>query len=113
VDAEVALHLATRRRIGEAAEMMLAGKLSYIEGARFICEIRSMSGLPSDDPDVLCFRAIDTETDALPFGKLRELWAADALEKLAAEDRVRRKMGGEIGRDACHNLVRRYAHKAG
>jgi hypothetical protein len=108
VVAEVALHLAARRRIVEAAETMLAGKLSFIEGARLICDLRSMSGLANDDPDIVPFRGIDTETDTLPLGKLWELWAADAWEKLEPEIDSAEKWAEEIGREACRSLVRRF-----
>jgi hypothetical protein len=51
---------------------MLAGKLSYIEGARKIHSACFSWGLDQLDADVRCFAGIDSETDALPFGKMRE-----------------------------------------
>jgi len=62
-----------RRMIVSAARNMLAGTLSFIEGAREINRLRHYAELPDFDPDVLPFVAIDSETDALPFGKVRDL----------------------------------------
>jgi hypothetical protein len=64
--------LAARRRIAKAAQDMLAGKLSYLEGARKIIAAGATARLDEHDADLLPFVGIVSETDALPFGEMRE-----------------------------------------
>ena len=64
-----------RRQVVEAARAMLAGTLSFIEGARRISDLRWFVDLPEFDPDMIRFVAIDSETDTLPLGDVTG-WAA-------------------------------------
>ncbi|MBW8853401.1 MAG: hypothetical protein JF604_03530, partial [Bradyrhizobium sp.] len=60
--------LKARRAILEAAQDMLAGRLTYIEGARKIVAAWWASKLDESDVDFLPFAGIGSETEALPFG---------------------------------------------
>jgi hypothetical protein len=86
-----------RRRIAAAAVAMIHGRHSYIEGARCIAGIRFEAGM-ENDPDILPFVLIDSETDELPIGSVRKLWKLAALKALQPEIDKRklgpRKMGG-------------------
>src|SRR5258706_5880454 len=93
-----------RRQIGETASAMLSGELSFIEGARRISELRFEAKLDFD-PHILPFVAIDSETDALPLGKVRDLWASDALTRLQPKIDEAERWARQIGSLPCQTLV--------
>jgi hypothetical protein len=97
-----------RHLIFEAAQDMLAGRLSYIEGARKICPARFSWGLDEWDDDLRCFIGIDSETDALPFGKMREYWQTEALEALQPEIDRKEAWARMFAEPHCRNLVERF-----
>ena len=97
-----------REKIADTARGMLARTLSFIEGARLINQLRWYAELPDLDPDVVPFVGIDDQTDALPFGDVRKLWASDALAKIQPEiDRLER-WAAEFGRPYCQRLIVRF-----
>jgi hypothetical protein len=98
-----------RRVMLEAAQGMLAGRLSYIEGARKIIAARSAARLDESDPDLLPFIAIDSETDALPFGEMRSHWQPAALEALQPTIDQSEAWAQRAGEPHCRNLVARFA----
>jgi hypothetical protein len=100
--------MAARCIIFEAAWDMLAGKLSYIEGARKICPARFSWGLDEGDADLRCFVGIDSETDALPFGEMRARWQAAALAALQPEIEKKEAWARQFGEPHCRNLVERF-----
>jgi hypothetical protein len=89
--------------IAQHARAMLDGKLSFIEGARKIAGARFAAGL-DHDPDILVFAAIESDTDALPIGQVRESWQAEALAKAQPEieraEKWAREMGARNGRSS-------------
>jgi hypothetical protein len=98
----------SRRQLVEVAKSILAGNLSFIQGARKISRLSFAAGL-RDDPDILPFVAIDSETDTLPIDDdVRRLWAASALEKLQPEIEKAEIWAREVGSDHCQNLIRRF-----
>lgn len=96
-----------QREIGNTAEAMLSGATSFIEGARQIRRLGYQIGL-RDDADIVVFVAIDSETDALPFGALRRMWNAEALAKLQPEIDRAEVWAREVGLEACERLARRF-----
>jgi hypothetical protein len=99
--------LAARRAILEAARAMLAGTLSYIEGARKIVAAWGGSKLDEADTDFLPFVGIDSETEALPFGEMRTHWQAAALEALQPQISQSEAWAKKFGEPSCQNLVKR------
>lgn len=97
-----------RLEIGRLARDMLSGKLSYIEGARSIWRLASSARLDNNDPDLRTFVAIDSDTDELPTGAVRELWDAQALRKMQPDFDRAEKWAQEVGREACESLARRF-----
>lgn len=91
------------------ARNMLDGGQSFIEGARQIVALRDAAGLDYFDPDIVRFVAIDSETDTLPFGDVRKLWAPAALEKLQPEIDRAEQWARETGTSHCRNLIQRLA----
>jgi hypothetical protein len=96
-----------RQHIVNAARAMLEGSLSFIEGARRINRLRMGAEFPDFDPDILCFVAIDSETDTLPFGDVRRYWQPEALAKLQSEIDRSELWAQETGRAACQSLIDR------
>jgi hypothetical protein len=75
-----------RAEVAQIARDILDGRIGIIEGAR---EIRRFCGghlgFDERDPDLNTFVAIDTETDDLPIGDVRQYWAPDALAQKDAQ----------------------------
>jgi hypothetical protein len=98
-----------RRAIFDTAKAMLAGKLSYIEGARKIVAAKSLARLDELDADLLPFEGIDSETDALPFGVTKAHWQGAALEALQPEIDRLEAWARQLGEPYCRNLVARFS----
>src|SRR5262245_793466 len=96
-----------RRAIGMTAGALLAGALSYIEGARKIVSLRFSAGLERD-PDILPFVGIDSETDALPMGDFRYPWDPEALRELQPKIDRAEQSARELCREYCERLVKRF-----
>ncbi|WKA26755.1 hypothetical protein [Bradyrhizobium roseum] len=101
--------LNARRIILGAALDMLAGRLTFIEGARKIVAARRAARLDDWDPDLLPFVGIDSETEALPFGEMRAHWQPAALDALRPEMDRMETWAREIGEPHCRNLVVRFS----
>ena len=103
--------LAARLRILKAAQDMLAGKLSYIEGAREIVAAETKARLDERDADLLPFHGIESETDALPFGEMRKHWQAAALDALQPEIDQKEAWARRFGEPHCRSLVERFSNE--
>ncbi len=98
----------SKRKIAETAAQMMAGTVSFIVGARSICQFGYEAGI-HDDPDILPFVGIDSETDALPLdSELRRLWSPVALEKLQPEIDRKEEWARQFGTPYCERLVIRF-----
>jgi hypothetical protein len=102
--------LASRGAIFEAAKAMLAGTLSYIEGARKIIAARAAARFDEWDADLVPFLGIVSETDTLPFGEARSHWRAAALDALQAEIAKKEAWARQFGESHCRNLVERFSN---
>ena len=98
-----------RRAMLDAAQFMLAGKLSYIEGARKIIAAKRLARLDEWDPDLIPFEGINSETDALPFGEIRARWQAAALAALQPDIDRLEAWARQRGEPHCRNLVARFS----
>ena len=96
-----------RREIGRVAVAMLKGATSFIEGSRELSQLHFIAGL-EDDPDLIAFVGIDSETDALPMGELRKMWNADALAKLQPEIDRAEAWARKFGHSHCERLAKRF-----
>jgi hypothetical protein len=95
------------RDISAIARNILVGDISPIEGARAIVRSAHMDDLEWDE-DVIPFVAIDSETDALPFGEVRALWKPESLEKLQPAIDSAEAWAREIAIPHCLKLVERF-----
>ena len=97
-----------RRRVAEIAAQMLTGNVGMIEGARLLGGLHHEVEVGEDDPDFLMFVAIDSETDHLPVGQERQLWAPESLARKDFELGRAEGLAREDAAEACRNLVRRF-----
>jgi hypothetical protein len=97
-----------RRQVAKIAAQMLAGNLGMIEGARLLAGLRHEVEVGEDDPDFLMFVAIESETDHLPVGQEREMWAPESLARKDLEISRAESYAREDAVEACRNLVRRF-----
>lgn len=100
-----------RGEIVRTARDMLSGALSFIEGARLICQLRSRAKLADLDPDILPFLGIYSETDALPIGDVRRLWAPEALARMQPEIDRLEQWARNFGTPKCQTLIDRFSAK--
>lgn len=66
------------------ATAMLEERLNLIEGVRKICALRYEVGDPENEV-FMPVRAIESETDHFPLGKMRDQCAVDYLQHMDAE----------------------------
>jgi hypothetical protein len=64
--------------------------------------------IPEHDEDHDLFRLISSETDHLPFGPVRDLWAREALERLGPEMLGAEAFYRELVFAACNRLRSRF-----
>jgi hypothetical protein len=96
------------RKIHARAVDLLEERVGVIETARAIRTLGYWAGL-LDDPDVETFVAIDSETDTLPVGEVRQYWAAHALEREDVEIGRAERLYAAIARQAAEALVERFS----
>jgi hypothetical protein len=94
-----------RAKIEETLNLMLTGQVSYIEGARIVNGWSHEAGFDRLSEPFVTFVAIDSETDAVPIGKVRDLWAADAVAKHLAEWESAEAWAQQCGEPACHKVL--------
>ena len=105
------IEVETRRRVVALARSMLAGELSFMEGAVEVAGLRTrIGGLPERDYDFDAFVVISSETDHLPLQAQRHLWSERALAALAPDfERVQQWATG-FAPQACMNLIKRFSN---
>ena len=98
-----------RRQAVTLATEMLAGRLSYFEGASQMCALRSeVGGLGDRDSDFDAFVVIESETDYLPLEEQRARWSPSALERLAPEFERTEEWAAAFAPDACKRIIARF-----
>jgi hypothetical protein len=97
-----------RRVTLETAKGVLSGTVSPIEGARIIARHRFTARL-ENDPDILPFVAIESETEELPLGNERTHWQARALADLQPTIDESQSWASKVGASHCQNLLARSA----
>ena len=102
---------AARRNLVALCRAMLAGELSFFEGAIQVCSLRSSIRVSESDPDITAFVAIESETDSLPTFKAQQLWSADALQRLQPEFEKTETWAKSFASQACNNLIERFAEQ--
>ena len=94
------------------AREVIAGTKDVLVGARELASLRYTLEIPEDDPDFACFVLIDSETDHLPLGPVRSLWAPDALREKDIQIARSLEWAREVGRHAFKNVAIRFGSTA-
>ena len=95
----------SREAIVETAQSMLDGRTGYIEGSRQICGLLDAARLERLEPPFVMFVAIDSETDHVPVGKVRDRWHPDAKMKFAQEWADAEQYAKSHGEVACRQTI--------
>jgi len=98
-----------RQNLVALCRAMLAGKLSFFEGAIEVCSLRSSIRVSENDLDIMAFVAIASETDHLPPLKAQPLWSSDALQRLQPEFEKTETWAKSFANESCKNLIERFA----
>jgi len=97
-----------RRQVVETAQAMLDGRLSFLAGSRRLAALRDEVDVASSDADFATFIAIESCTDALPVGEVRQYWSAEALARLEPEIQSAQAWAAGVGSDACRSLIAQF-----
>jgi hypothetical protein len=101
--------IGARLEIAGAAQAMLAGELSYIEGSRKLLAAIKAAKLDWRDPDLLAFAGIDSETGELPIGPQEAFWPKADLPRLRSKLVEMEVWARDFGERHCQSLVERFA----
>ena len=69
----------------KTAKEMLAGNIGIVEGSRILKVLGFEITNQDHDPDFIAFIGIDSESDHIPLGKVREKWSSEGLKKMDIE----------------------------
>jgi hypothetical protein len=97
-----------RRKVVETAQAMLGGETTYLSGSRLLAALRHEAGM-ENDADFMIFVAIDSDTDHLPLGPVREFWDKFSLEKLQPEIDGAEAWARTHAEPSCAKLVARFS----
>jgi len=100
--------LSCRMRAAEIATLVISGSMPVLEGCHLLDNLKAAVEVPDNDPDFLTFNTIQSETDALPIGRVREHWAPSALAALEQELRSAADWAHPIALPACMSIVARF-----
>jgi len=95
------------RAIVAVARGLIAGRVSYVDGARTILGLKHQAGLP-DDPGFDAFALIRSETDHLPIGSQRELWSEEAWRAKEPDVRRAEEWARRVANAEAQHLVERF-----
>ena len=91
---------------------MLCGELGIIAGSRLLVSLCSRVSSLDHDPDFLLFVGIDSETDHLPVGDVRQHWAPVALASKDEEIRSAEAFYRDDAIAACKALLIRFSGRS-
>lgn len=97
-----------KAKIGQVAKAMLSGELSFLDGAIELSSLRHQADL-TEDPDLIVFTGVTSETDHLPLGVVRQHWSQPALERMEPELQKMEEWARQVAGGACESLARRFA----
>jgi hypothetical protein len=89
------------------AQKVLAGEMTALEGARILSRLDGLD-LDDEDEDLCCLRLVDDETDELPIGEVRRLWAPEGLRAKARDIEQAELWAREIALNSFRRFVERF-----
>lgn len=97
-----------RIRAAEIAGAVLSGAIPILDGCHLLDDLAGSVDVPESDPDFSVFKAIQSETDSLPIGSMRNNWDPISLVKIEAEVASATEWAKAIALPACHSIKRRF-----
>ena len=94
-------------KIVTIARSILSGNVGLVAGARELIGWRFDVGA-EHDPDFLFFVGMDSETDHLPIGEMRQHWNPDALRAKDAELEGYEESARKEAFRICRSLIQKY-----
>jgi hypothetical protein len=104
--------LAARARIVEIAQAILEERSGIIAGAREMMWLRLDVDPDQEDEDLLGMAGIESQTDHLPLGEVRQHWDAEALLAKDAELAEQEAFFRESALACCRAIAERYSRPA-
>jgi hypothetical protein len=93
------------RRAKEVAQSVLDGRITVLEAARALVSLAHTDAI-ADIEDRKLIIGIESETDQLPVGEVRKLWASYALKEKDAEIVRAEELYKADFLEACRRIVR-------
>ena len=100
---------AAQQRVTEVASAILRGNVGVIEGSRLLCSLQCRVSSLDHDPDFLPFVGIDSETDHLPVGDVRQHWVAETLVRKDIEIQEVEAFYRDQAVAGCERLLARFS----
>ena len=97
-----------RTRFMKTAEGILDGSIGIVEGCRMMNEFIAFAELDIDEDDRMTFQSVESQTDHLPVGEVRNLWNEEALKKKDEEIKKAEIMFTGIVKDSCNFILNKY-----
>jgi hypothetical protein len=94
-----------RAEIGNLLERALLGQTSFIETARAMNGLVEEAGFDRLSEPFVRFVGIDSETDHIPLGKVRDLWQTEAIERHRADWDGAEAWAKQFGEQACREAL--------
>jgi hypothetical protein len=99
---------AKRHEVVEKASSLIKRSIDFLAGVRDLKNLKYEVSDDDFDPDFMLFVAIDTETDHIPVGKLRDSCSVSWLEKCDNEiEKVKEFYHKQLVK-ACEKLISRF-----
>ena len=93
-----------RQRAKELAEAVLNGRTTILVAVRELVSLAHTDAIANEDDRTLII-AIESETDSLPIGEVRKLWAPDALQAKQSEIERAEALWKTEFLDACKRIA--------
>lgn len=97
-------------KIIEIARRILSGEVDIVGGARDLARVSHQLGA-DHDPDFVFFIGLDSETDHLPIGDVRQHWNPEVLRAKDAELAAHEAKVRERTFEVCQRLIEKYSTK--
>lgn len=97
-----------RQQLIDICSNVLANKISLLEASRLIVALGFTNDLDENDDDINSFVAIESETDHLPIGRVRQYWNETSLKEKDLEIEENEKWARSFGIESCENIIQKY-----
>jgi len=101
-----------RQRAVDLATGILDGTLNVLEACRDLAALHWEVEVDQWDEDFTRFSGISSETDALPVGRVRDLWSAAALARIEPDIQSAVEWATPLAIPACRSVIARFHRPA-